>query len=241
MIDLRQGDCLEVLKDIPSGSVDMVMTDMPYGTTACKWDTVVDLDALWIEIKRIVKPNAAIVMTASQPFTTTLISSNIKNFKYNWVWQKSRFANQMLAKKQPLKIHEDICVFYQKQCTYNPQGLIKVDKITKQGARVTDNNGGGLRATSYKQTHTNYPRSVQVFKSASKTVHSTQKPVELMKYLIKTYTNEQDVVIDMFMGSGSTGVAAINTNRRFIGIELDPDYFKIAEERINTAAEKAVF
>lgn len=241
MIDLRRGDCLELLKDIPDGSVDMVMTDMPYNTTACKWDCAIDLDALWVEIKRIVKPSAAIVMTASQPFTTTLISSNIKNFKYNWVWQKSRFANQMLAKKQPLKIHEDICVFYQKQCTYNPQGLIKVDKITKQGARVTDNNGGGLRATSYKQTHTNYPRSVQVFKSASKTVHSTQKPVELMKYLIKTYTNEQDVVIDMFMGSGSTGVACVNTNRKFIGIELDPEYFAIAEERINQAAEKGGF
>ena len=233
MIKLLQGDCLERMKEIESGSVDLILADPPYGTTACKWDSIIDLPLMWEQLNRIIKPNGAIVMTASQPFTTTLISSNMKMFKYCWVWEKSRFANQMLAKKQPLKIHEDLVVFCDGATPYNPQGLIECNKITKQGAKITDNNGGGKRDTSYKQTHTNYPRSIQKFKSATKTVHSTQKPVALMEYLIKTYTNEGETVLDFTMGSGSTGCACVNTGRSFIGIELDESYFKIAEERIN--------
>lgn len=235
MIDLRQGDCLEIMKSIPDQSVDMVLTDPPYGTTACKWDSIIDLPLMWEQLKRIIKPNGAIVMTASQPFTTTLIASNMKMFKYCWVWEKSRFANQMLAKKQPLKIHEDVVVFYKNFGIYNPQGLIRVDKITKQGSRITDNNGGGVRSTEYKQEYTNYPRSIQAFKSEGKTIHSTQKPVDLMEYLIKTYTNEGETVLDFAMGSGTTGVACINTNRNFIGIELDTHFFTIAKARIEGA------
>lgn len=237
MINLMQGDCLERMKEIPDGSVDMVLTDPPYGTTACKWDTVIDLDAMWSHLKRVVKPNGAIVMTASQPFTTVLIASNIKMFKYCWVWEKGRFSNQMLAKKQPLKIHEDVCVFYAKQPQYNPQGLVEVNKQTKQGAKITDNIGGGVRLTSYTQTHTNYPKTIQRFKSAGKTVHPTQKPVALMEYLIRTYTSEGDTVLDFTMGSGTTGAACVNTGRRFIGIELDEGYFDIAKQRIEEAQQ----
>ena len=237
MNKLINGDCLEVMDELIAKGikVDSIITDPPYGTTACKWDSVIPLEPMWDQLKRVIKPNGAIVMTASQPFTTTLIASNMKMFKYCWVWEKSRFANQMLAKKQPLKIHEDVIVFCKGSAPYNPQGLIECNKITKQGSKVTDNNGGGQRDTSYRQTHTNYPRTIQSFKSASKTVHSTQKPVALMEYLIKTYTNEGETVLDFTMGSGTTGVAAKNLGRKFIGIELDPDYFKIAEDRIDAA------
>ena len=235
---LMQGDCLELMQSIPDSSVDMVLTDPPYGTTACKWDTVIDLDAMWAQLKRIVKPDGAIVMTASQPFTSALIMSNPKMFKYCWVWEKGRFANQMLAKKQPLKIHEDVTVFYKKQPVYNPQGLVEINKTTRQGSKITDNLGGGTRSKSYKQTHTNYPKTIQSFKSAGKTVHPTQKPVALMEYLIRTYTHEGETVLDFTMGSGSTGVACANLGRSFIGIELDADYFDIAESRINEAKGK---
>jgi site-specific DNA-methyltransferase (adenine-specific) len=226
------------MKEIPDGSVDMVLCDLPYGTTACKWDTIIPFEPLWGQYRRIVKPSGAIVLFGSQPFTTVLIASNIKWFKYQWVWEKGRFANQMLAKKQALKIHEDVNVFYSKQCTYNPQGLVEVNKITKQGARVTDNNGGGKRETSYLQTHTNYPKSILSFKSEGNTVHPTQKPVSLCEYLIRTYTNEGETVLDNTMGSGTTGVACANTYRRFIGIQKDEDtvkYFDIAKKRIESA------
>ena len=237
MINLMQGDCLELMKTIPDGSVDMVLTDPPYGTTACKWDSVIPFEPMWDQLKRVTKKNGAIVMTASQPFTSALIMSNVKMFKYCWVWEKSRFANQMLAKKQPLKIHEDVVVFSQSSAIYNPQGLIECDKVTKQGSKITDNNGGGVRPTSYRQTHTNYPRSIQKFKSEGKTVHPTQKPVALMEYLIKTYTNEGDTVLDFTMGSGTTGVACANLNREFIGIERDDKYFQIAQDRIQAAVD----
>lgn len=235
MFDLRLGDCLEVMAEIPDGSVDLILCDLPYGTTACKWDSVIPFEPLWEQYRRIAKKNAAIVLTASQPFTTALIASNIRHFKYCWVWEKSRFANQILAKKQPLKTHEDVCVFYGRQPTYNPQGLIEVNRVTKQGARITDNSGGGVRSTEYRQTHANYPRTVQSFKSAGRTVHPTQKPVALMEYLIRTYTNEGETVLDNCMGSGTTGVACANTGRHFIGIERDPGYFEIARSRIEQA------
>jgi len=227
-----QGDCLQVMKDIPDKSIDMILCDLPYGTTGNKWDVVIPFEPLWEQYNRVIKDNGAIVLTASQPFTSVLITSNLKMFKYNWVWEKSRFANQMLAKYQPLKIHEDVCVFSKKTHVYNPLGLIEVNKTTKQGTKVSDNNGGGNRKKQYIQTHTNYPRSVIKFKSQGKTVHPTQKPVPLFEYLIKTYTNENETVLDNCIGSGTTAVACLNANRNFIGIELEQTYVDIANERI---------
>ena len=235
MIDLKHGDCLELMEEIPDGSVDMVLTDPPYGTTACKWDSVIPFEPMWEQLKRIIKPNGAIVIFGSEPFSSMLRVSNLKMYKYDWVWEKSRFANQMLAKIQPLKIHELLHVFSSGKVQYNPQGLIEVNKVIKQGTKVTDNNGGGVRKSEYMQTHTNYPRSILKFKSESNTVHSTQKPVPLLEYLIKTYTQENEIVLDFTMGSGSTGVACVNTNRKFIGIEMDDKYFEIAEKRIKDA------
>lgn len=232
MIDLRNGDCLELLKDIPDGSVDMVMTDMPYGTTQCKWDTVVDLDALWIEIKRITKPNAAIVMTAAQPFTTTLISSNMSMFRYDLIWCKTQSTGFYNANRMPLRAHEDICVFYSKLPTYNPQKTDGKPYRQKRGSASDVYHGKDLHETVSDGKR--YPVSYQTIKG-EKGLHPTQKPVALMEYLIKTYTNEAETVIDMFMGSSSTGVACVNTNRKFIGIELDKDCFAIAEQRINDA------
>ena len=234
-VTLWNGDCLELMRDIPDGSIDMILCDLPYGTTACRWDTIIPFKPLWEQYRRVIKKNGAIVLTASQPFTTALIASNYQMFKYCWIWEKSRFANQMLAKIQPLKIHEEIVVFCAGKHIYNPQGIVEINKITKQGSKITDNNGGGIRSTSYKQTHTNYPRSILKIKSEGKTIHSTQKPVALMEYLIKTYTNEGDTVLDNCMGSGTTGVACVNTNRKFIGIELDKGYFDIAKQRIENA------
>jgi len=231
-LNLMHGDCLERMSDIESGSIDMILTDPPYGTTACKWDSVINFDLMWKQINRVIKENGAVVLFGSEPFSSLLRASNIKNYKYDWVWEKSRFANQMLAKKQPLKIHENISVFYKRQCLYNQQGLVEVNKVTKQGSRITDNIGGGSRPNSYIQTHTNYPRSILKFKSAGNTVHPTQKPVELLEYLIKTYTNEGDKVLDFTMGSGSTGVACVNLDREFIGIEMDDKYFNISRDRI---------
>jgi len=231
---LMQGDCLERMQQIPSGSVDLILTDPPYGTTACKWDSVIDLTLMWEQLKRIIKPNGAIVMTASQPFTTMLIHSNIKDFKYTWVWEKEQGVNFQLAKRQPLKVHEDVCVFYKEQCLYNPQGLVdcNISKSNKgKGGNLGHCASEAVR-NSYTQTKTGYPRSIQKF-GRDRGLHPTQKPVALMEYLIKTYTNEGETVLDFTMGSGSTGVACRNTNRKFIGIELDSDYFRIALERIS--------
>lgn len=230
---LMQGDCLEMMKLIPDGSVDMVLCDLPYGTTRNKWDSVIPFEALWAEYRRVCR--GAIVLTSSQPFTSILVASNLADFKYAWVWEKSRFANQMLAKQQPLKIHEDICVFSKGKHSYFPQDLIEVNKLTKQGSRVTDNNGGGLRKTEYVQTHTGYPRSILRFGSEGSTVHPTQKPVALMEYLIRTYTNPGETVLDNTMGSGTTLVAAVNTGRFGIGIERDDKYFAIACGRVDIA------
>jgi len=242
MINLIQGDCLERMKEIPDGSVDMILTDPPYGTTACKWDSIIPLEPMWEQLKRIIKPNGAIVMTASQPFTTILISSNYKMFKYCWVWEKSKATGHLNAKKRPLVKHEDIVVFYGKQCTYNPQELLKKDFPTiSRGDRGSKGFGSsgecyGLANRDAIQTHTNYPLSITKHTVDSKAkFHPTQKPVALMEYLIKTYTNEDETVLDFTMGSGSTGVACKNLSRSFIGIELDEGYFNIAKERIEGA------
>lgn len=225
-------DCLEGMKRIPDGSIDMILCDLPYGTTANKWDSIIPLEKLWGQYERIIKDDGAIVLISSQPFTTKLINSNIERFKYTWIWEKSRFANQMLAKYQPLKIHEDINVFSVDTHKYYPQGLIEVNKQTKQGVRVSDNNGGGKRNSVYNQTHTNYPRSILKYESVGNTVHPTQKPVALFEYLIKTYTNKGETVLDNCMGSGTTAIACMNTERNYIGFELDKTYYEKSLERI---------
>lgn len=226
-----QGDCLEVMKDIPDNSINMILCDLPYGTTACRWDTIIPFEPLWEQYKRIIKDNGAIVLTASQPFTSALVMSNPKMFKYEWIWQKTRFSNQMLAKIQPLKIHESCLVFSNGKTNYYPQGLIRVDKVTKQGKKVTDNVGGGERKTEYFQEFSNYPKSIQVVSNETG-LHPTQKPVALFEYFIKTYTNEGDIILDNCAGSGTTGVACKNTSRNYILIEKEPEYVEIIKKRL---------
>ena len=227
---LIHGDCIEKMKDIPDNSIDMVLCDPPYGTTACKWDSIIPLEPMWEQLERVIKPNGAIVMTAAQPFTTTLIASNMKMFKYCWVWQKNIATGHLNAKKMPMKNHEDILVFYSKQPTYNPQGVREFNKVVKRGS-----NGGcyGKSGSENLQELTGYPRTVQQFKSESKTVLPTQKPVALMEYLIKTYTNEGETVLDFAAGSFTTAIACLNTKRNFIGIELDDYYFEVGTKRVN--------
>ena len=222
-----QGDCLELMKTIPDGSVDLILTDPPFGTTQNKWDSVIDLELMWKDLKRIIKPNGAIVLFGAQPFTTVLISSNLKDFKYCWYWNKSKPTGFLNAKKQPLRNFEDVVVFYSKQAHYSPQDLIKTDKMV---SRTNRGNYGDCSKTT-KQEWTNYPTQLLKFPSEDG-IHPTQKPVDLLEYLIKTYTQEGETVLDFTMGSGSTGVACKNTNRSFIGIELDEKYFSIAKERI---------
>lgn len=242
MIELIQGDCLDKMRGIPAGSVDMVLTDPPYGTTACKWDTVIDLEAMWVELKRITKPNGAIVMTASQPFTSALVMSNAKWFKYAWVWEKNCGSNFATVKYQPMKEHEDVLVFGRGRVEYFP--IMQERTGSRAGRETTSVDGkksgsvygdwqGGHRMSVPKLRN---PRSVQRF-NIERGHHPTQKPVALMEYLIRTYTNEGDTVLDFTMGSGTTGVACVNTGRNFIGIELDPDYFAIAEKRIQEAQD----
>ncbi len=235
---LMLGDCLERMKEIPEGIVDMILTDPPYGTTACKWDSIIPLDLMWEQIKRVIKPNGAIVLTAAQPFTSILISANIKEYKYNWVWNKVLPRGHLNAKKMPLRVFEDVCVFYKKPCTYNPQKTTghkrKVAKAVYDkpgdGSRVY---GKEVRNTYYDSTE-RYPTGIIEISSANQfgKLHPTQKPVALMEYLIKTYTNNGETVLDFTMGSGTTGVACKNLNRKFIGIEMDEKYFEIAKKRI---------
>ena len=232
MINLMLGDCLERMKEIPDGSVDLILTDPPYGTTACKWDSVIPLEPMWEQLKRIIKPNGAIVMTASQPFTSVLVCSNLSMFAYEWVWVKSKITGVLNAKKMPVRKHESVLVFCDRKCTgtYNAQGLVRKGTVTKQGGN--SDNYGNRSSDDYVQEFTNWPRDVLEIKSEGNTVHPTQKPVALMEYLIKTYTNEKETVLDFTMGSGTTGVACKNLNRKFIGIEKDETYFKIAQDRI---------
>ena len=231
-IDLRQGDCLELMKDIPDKSIDMILCDLPYGTTACKWDTVIPFEPLWEQYKRIIKDNGAIVLFGSEPFSSYLRMSNIKQFKYDWIWDKKLAGNGILAKKQPLKIHEIISVFNSK--TYYPQKT-KGKFRKKMGLKESQITGGNSFCNETENDEY-YPKSIQEFgigNLRTGRLHPTQKPVALLEYLIKTYTLEWETVLDNCMGSGSTGVACKNLNRNFIGIELDPEYFKIAEKRIN--------
>lgn len=233
-IRLFNGDCLDVMATLPAASVDMILCDLPYGTTQNKWDSIIPLDALWKEYWRVVKPNAAVVLTAQPPFDKQLGASCLQHMQYEWIWNKSRVTGHLNAKRQPMRKHENVLVFYRKQPTYNPQGLIRFDKVKKQG-RDTTTNYGAVKEGDYFQEWTNYPHSILEIQSAGSTVHPTQKPVALMEYLIRTYTNPGDTVLDNTMGSGTTGVAAVQSGRRFVGIERDPDYFQIATKRINEA------
>lgn len=228
MIKLMHGNCMELMKTIPDGSVDMILTDPPYGTTACKWDSVIPFEPMWEQLKRIIKPNGAIVLFGSEPFSSALRMSNIKQYKYDWVWKK-RAVNFLNAKKQPLREVENILVF--NSLVYNPQGLIYSPKVNKRSNSTETNGAHGLSNLS---EYTNYPKNILEFKN-ERGLHPTQKPVALLEYLIKTYTQENETVLDFTCGSGSTGVAAKNLNRSFIGIELDEKYFEIAKERIENA------
>jgi len=232
---LMLGDCLELMKDIPDNSVDMVMCDLPYGTTQNKWDSIIPFDPLWKEYNRIC--NGAVVLTSSQPFTSVLITSNIKNFKCEWIWEKGVATGFLNSQKQPLRAHENICVFYNKQCTYNPIKTYNHEKKTATSAN-NSSNYGKHKNVKYSSTE-RYPRDVLFFSGGSQSlkVHPTQKPVALMEYMIRTYTNECDTVLDNCMGSGTTGIACINSNRKFIGIEKDKKYFNAAQERINFALQ----
>lgn len=246
-INLYNADCLELMKQIPDGSVDMVLTDPPYGTTACKWDSVIPFEPMWAQLKRVTKKKGAIVMTASQPFTSALVMSNVKMFKYCWTWAKNVPAGFAQAKNKPMTKHEDVVVFssaktgHVGQCenrmVYNPQGLKPLGKEVKNS---NSHRGSAFETrvnarNSYVQEFTGYPDSILNIPVQREGIHPTQKPVALMEYLIKTYTNEGETVLDFTMGSGTTGVACVNTNRNFIGIELEPDYFRIAKDRITDA------
>lgn len=255
MINLQQGDCLELMKDIPDGSVDMILCDLPYGTTINKWDTVIPFDKLWKQYSRLAKDNTPIVLFGSQPFTTTMIASNISQFREELIWVKNKAGSGILAKKRHLKTHEDIIVFSKTgHYTYNPikwhvtekQFLTQRRTLSVYGK--ANNNYGSMPRKRKPDNGSRFPISllpfaVPITPAKNKVyhddidinVHPTQKPVALLEYLIKTYSNEGDTVLDNCMGSGSTGVAAANLNRSFIGIELDCDYFKIAEQRINEA------
>lgn len=234
-INLMLGDCLERMAEIEDGSVDLVLTDPPYGTTQNAWDSVIPLGPLWAELNRIKKPNGAIVMTSAQPFTTSLISSNLSQFKYTWVWNKGQGTGFLNAKRQPLRNLEDVIVFYGLQPTYNPQMRTGFKPYTcKQGENKTKNYGGQKGAITVSDG-SRYPLSLLEFKRDKNKIHPTQKPIALMEYLIRTYTNEGETVLDFTMGSGTTGVACVNTNRNFTGVEKDETYFNIAKDRIESA------
>lgn len=229
------GDCLERMAEIPAGSVDMICCDLPYGTTQNRWDVVIPFDDLWKQYARIVRKGGAVVLTASQPFTSALVMSNIRQFKYAWVWDKvNRPTGHLNAKKQPLRITEDVAVFCDGQTTYNPQ-MFAGEPYTATGSQKSANYGSQKKSTTVN-TGWYYPRNLIEIKADERgtvgRMHPTQKPVALIEYLIKTYTNEGETVLDNCMGSGTTGVACVNTGRKFIGIERDAGYFKIASDRI---------
>lgn len=223
-------DCLEGMKLIPSKSIDMILCDLPYGITRNKWDAIIPLDLLWAQYERIIKDNGAIVLTAQTPFDKILGASNLKLLKYEWIWKKNKATGHLNAKKMPMKNHENILIFYKKLPIYSPQGIKTLDKPIVSSSTNSTNYGAGK--DKFIQTQTGYPKSILEFDSEVNTVHPTQKPVALFEYLIKTYTNEGETVLDNCMGSGTTAIACINTNRNYIGFELDSEYHRLIEERI---------
>jgi site-specific DNA-methyltransferase (adenine-specific) len=236
------GDCLEIMKTLPDASIDMVLADPPYGTTSCKWDTVIPFEPMWRELKRIRKDNTAVCLFGSEPFSSHLRMSNIKEYRYDWIWEKTRIVGPLTAKLRPMKAHEVISIFSKLSATngphqkmsYFPQGLVEINRTKKNNRRNRAGSGFDRPCIkeSWTQTKTNYPKDIIKFKSEFKTVHETQKPVALLEYLIKTYTKPGETVLDFCMGSGSTGLAAMNAGRDFIGIEKDEKYFEIAKARI---------
>ena len=234
MFKIFNGDCLDIMpKEIGDKSVDLILCDLPYGTTDNEWDIILPFDELWREYNRIIKDNGAIVLFSQMPFGAYLINSNKKNFRYEWIWEKEGVTGFLNAKKCPLKKHENILVFYKQLPTYNPQGLRLLDKpLHRKKREKSCPNYKMTKERAYTQTHTNYPTDILQF-SRDKGLHPTQKPVKLLEYLIKTYTHEGELVLDNCMGSGSTGEACLNTSRRFIGIEKDEIFFKVAKERLN--------
>ena len=232
------GDCLEIMSEIPSGSIDMVLCDLPYGTTQNKWDSIIPLDALWSHYKRVIKDNGAIVLFAAQPFTSLLVCSNIDMFKYDWVWQKPKGTGHLNAKKQPMRDKEDILVFYKKQCVYNPQmgeGKPYKDKAGKDHTKSTSMTGSYGKYTNYREENTGfrYPKQILNFGVVERnTLHPTQKPIDLCEYLIKTYTDEGQTVLDNCAGSGTTGVACVNLKRNSILIEKDETHYGTILKRV---------
>lgn len=237
-VTLYNDDCLNAMKILPDSSIDAIITDLPYGTTYCKWDTIISLDQMWLQVKRVLKKNRPFVTTSDQPFTSILIASNLKWFRHNWVWNKVNATNFANCNHQPMKIHEDIVVFAQGKTTYNPQkttgkanhaqGSSRLNKSeTRKIEQRVEDDFSGMK----------FPKSIQEFAKHSSQcgLHPTQKPVELYEFLINTYTNEGDVVLDIAMGSGTTGVACANTGRNFIGMETTEEYFRLAEKRIADA------
>lgn len=235
---IYHGDCLEVMKDIPDGSVDMILCDLPYGTTACKWDAIIPFEPLWEQYERVIKKHGAIVLTASQPFTSALVMSNARIFRYEWVWEKSVATNFLNSKIQPLKKTESVLVFY-KQCgCYYPQGLRRETTIRNQRVRtVGKDNAYGKQSAHSMSEITNYPTNIiKIPNGNNANIHPTQKPVALFEYLIRTYTNEGETVLDNCAGSGTTGIACRNTGRNFILIEKDDKYFDVAQRRLEEHA-----
>jgi len=239
IMQLFNDDCLKVLPTIPDKSIDLILTDPPYGTTACKWDSVIPFEPMWNQLKRVIKDNGAIALFGSEPFSSSLRMSNIKQFKYDWIWNKKLAGNGILAKHQPFKIHEIVSIFSKNKHNYFPlktKGLLR-RKLTNNLKISEINNGDGIKKAKETFNDLYYPKSIIEFTLANlrrNRLHPTQKPVALLEYLIKTYTNENDTVLDFTMGSGSTGVACKNLNRNFIGIEKDEKYFDIAKQRIES-------
>ena len=243
--NLYQGDCLDIMNNIPSGSVDMILCDLPFQTTNCKWDIQLDLNTLWVHYKRIIKDNGAILLFAQTPFDKVLGASNLKMLRYEWIWEKTQATGHLNANKMPMKAHENILVFYKKLPTYNPQKTQGHKPMNSGTKYVSTQNNTDIynkmnKEISFGGNTDRYPRDVIVFPSDKQKchLHPTQKPVALLEYLINTYTNENEIVLDNCMGSGSTGVAALNTKRKFIGIELDENYFNIAKERIGSVENR---
>lgn len=239
MIQLHHGDCFDVLPTIAAGSIDLVCADVPYGTTECKWDSVLDLDDMWRELYRVAKPNAAIVIFSAQPFTSVLVASNLKHWRSEWIWEKGNATGFLNAKKQPLRAHENIEVFYRRQPTYNPQFTHGHDRKTSKRKSVNSEcYGKAYTLTEYDST-SRYPRDVQFFSSDKQkgNYHPTQKPVALLRYLIETYSNHGETVLDFTMGSGTAAIACQESGRSFIGIEKDPAIYQVACDRVGYRKE----